>query len=647
MSEKKSIVFLCNCGNNISDFMELDALSQWAANREDVLLVERHNLLCSPDGRKHFQEVLQEHDAERVIIGACSPKMHEKTFQTLAEELGINISTIHMANIREQCGWVTADKKDATEKAKELIRGAIQRSGLAEDLERRTMEVNTDVLIIGGGIAGIETALCLARAGRKTYIVERDIAIGGFIIKTEEVAPNMECSPCVLAPRLSEINDSKNIEVITNAEVKSVIGFFGNFTAAIHQKARAVEDSCIGCEACFEVCPVDVESRFHHGLGTHKAIHTLFPGSVPAAAAIDKNRCRHYTDGSCIACAEICPFGSVNFEQKDREREIQVGSVVIATGFDVIDPSSNPNLGYKTMEDVYTLSEFERIASSNGPYGGDIRMKNGRSPDRIAVIHCTDVMFEKNGSPSCTPLMNMIALKVGEYVHKKIPGAEVFNVHAGMVMAGPKETAYLNKIRDKHTRLIECTDMTTVTLKQDDRIVMQGAGLEPIEVDMVVLATSMKPSEGTAALAELLHLELDENGYILPDHELLHQTGSSLDGIYIAGCAVGPCNMGTAVTRGHAAAGDILSKLVPGRHIELEIMTSVIDEKVCIGCKMCISVCPYKAVNYDEQKHICQVNEVICRGCGTCTATCPSGASKARHFTDDQIYAEIGGILHE
>lgn len=644
--KKRAMLFLCNCGTNIADFVDLDELARWAASHEDVSEVARHNLLCSPEGKSFFQETIRKRCAGGVVVAACSPKMHEKTFRKLCEETGVNVGHVHIANIREQCGWVTADKLEATAKAKDLIRGAIRRSHLAEDLTRRTMEVNTGILIIGGGIAGIEAALTASRAGRKVYIVERDISLGGAVIRDEEVAPTMECSPCMLAPLLSEIKDSPNIECIANAEVTSVVGFFGNFTAKIHKKARAVEDSCIGCEACFEVCPVEVRSRFHPGLGAHKAIHILFPGSAPAAAAIDKEACKHFVDGSCDACAEACPFGSINYSQEDQDMEIEVGAIIIATGYDTINPSGAPGLGYGSIDDVYTLPEFERIASSNGPYGGKIKLRNGADPMSIAVIHCTGEMLEADGDPYCPPLINAVALKVGNYARKHLSDTIIHHIYGDMVLAGPKEFALYQRQKKMGTKFLKCADMNSVKVSRNGRIRVEGRGFDPVEVDMVVLATGMKPASGARKLAEILNVELDERGYFKSAHDLLHQTGASIDGIYVVGCAAGPCDVAAAVTRGQAALGDALSKLVPGREIELEMMASVIDEERCAGCKLCVSVCPYKAVNYDSEKGICVISEAICRGCGTCAATCPSGASKARHSTDAQVYAEIEGVLN-
>jgi len=558
----------------------------------------------------------------------------------------MNRGKIQIANIREQCGWVTKDKEAATGKAKALIQAAIKRSVFHEILEPKQMECNTDIVVIGGGIAGIEAALMAAEAGRKVVIIEKDISLGGNTIKTEEVAPYMECAPCLLAPRLSAVKDHANITVVSHAEVTDLLGFFGNFTVKVHKKARYVNDSCIGCEACFEVCPVSVSSDFHMGMGNRKAIYTAFPGSVPAVAVIDKGHCKHFLDGSCDACVSACPFQSIQFDDVDEDLSFTSGAVIVATGYDSPNPAFLESLGYGSIDNVCTTPEFERMASSNGPFGGTVQLKNGEVPASVAVIHCAASLRE-DAVPYCSGICCMTALKVGELLRKTNPQAMVYNLHDRLVFNSPANHAFYLKQKEKGVRFLPVHNLPSLrVLGLDGKIQVSAEGMKPILVDMLVLSTGLVPSSGTKELAEKLHIDRDGDGFFKPGHSILQASGSTLDGIYMAGCCSSPCDTATAITRAQSAAGTALSKLVPGKKIELEMMTTFIDEEICAGCKLCIAVCPYKAITFDPEKRVSVVNEAICRGCGTCAATCPGGAATAKHFTDEQIYAELGGLLH-
>jgi heterodisulfide reductase subunit A len=633
----------------VSSTVDFNELKRWAKKHDDIDIAAESNLLCSPAGKKFYSKVIGERKIRNIIIAACSPKLHLKTFQDLAEEKNINISRVQMANIREQCAWVTTDRKEATEKAKSLIYAAINRLKYSEDLHKKTLEVNSDVMVIGGGIAGMEVARTMSRAGRKVFLVEREISIGGSVMKTEDLAPNMECSPCLLAPLLSEIRDDDNIDVIAHAEIEQILGFFGNFTARIRKKPRYVNSTCIGCEECFAVCPVSTKNEFHHGLGERKAIYQLFPGQVPASAVIDRNICLFFKEGSCKKCVPACPFGSIDFEEQEEKITVNVGSLVIATGYGNGRLDEFPGLSYGKIDNIFTTYEFESLASSNGPTGGKVTLKDGKVPETIAVIHCAGSLNEK-GISYCSGICCTHAVKVGELLKKQNPAAKVYNIHNDLVFTTPGEFNFYREQLDKGTAFIKCQDLQSVRVSKSEKggkLTINGNGIYPIDADMVILATGIKPHESVTMLSDMLATERDRYGYLEPDHPILHATGSELDGIYTAGCASKPANVAESCTQAQAVSGDILSKLIPGREIELEIYTAFVNEERCAGCKLCVSVCPYRAINFDGEKNISRVNEAICRGCGTCAAACPGAAIGARDFSDEQINAEIKGMLNE
>ena len=646
-SPKKIGVFLCRCSSNIASTVDLDAIQKWAEKHPGVAFTVTHDLLCSPAGKQFFLDTLEKNKVDSVVVAACSPKMHENTFRELGVKRGLNLAQVNMANIREQAAWVTPDKVEATEKSRVLIEAALSRSTEHVDLEDRTMEGCTEIAIIGGGIAGIEAALTAAEAGRKVTIIEKEISLGGSVIKTEEVAPSMECAPCVLAPRLTAIRNNKNITVITDAEVTDVLGFFGNFTVKVKRKARYITSACIGCEACFETCPVSTPSAFHLGMGNRKAIYTAFPGSVPAAAAIDAKTCLRFKGEKCTACVEACGFNAIDFEDKDELIEVAAGAVIMATGFAGPPSDSVKRLGVGTVENVYTMDQFERLASSNGPTAGEIKLADGSSPKSVAIIHCAGSLCA-DGLAYCSGICCTNALKAGELFRKKVgTGVSVVNIHDRLSFTSAAAEKFFALQKHEGTRFVKAVDLASVTVaKKGSSLVVSGKDISPIVADMVVLSTGMAPGADTGAIADLTGLELDGSGFFKPDNPLINAIGASIPGIYAAGACASPCDVPTAVTRGRAAAGDALSKLIEGRKIKLEIMTSCIDSEVCSGCKLCITVCPYRAVTFDQKKKTSVVNEAICRGCGTCAAACPSGAATAKHFTNRQIYAEIEGVLH-
>ncbi|MBN2533633.1 MAG: CoB--CoM heterodisulfide reductase iron-sulfur subunit A family protein [Spirochaetales bacterium] len=645
---EKTILFLCKCATNISNHVDFLQIKKALSKGQGIDAFVTCNLLCSPREKELFLQALHTYKPiKSIIIAGCSPKQHEKTFQGLAESAGINMSRVQFANIREHCAYVTKDKGEATEKAIHIIKAAIRRSFKAENLKKSFMKAYTNVVIIGGGIAGIEAALLLSRAGRKVYIIEKNISLGGAVIQTEEVAPHMECAPCLLAPVLTRVREDKNIEVITRASVEDILGFFGNFKVVVKKRARYVKDTCIGCEECFKVCPESVIHDFFIGLGKRKAIYTLFTGSVPQAAAIDPDHCRHFINNSCNACAEVCPFSSIDFDQEDETITITAGSIIVATGFSTPGRKELMNLGYEMLKDVYTTPEFERLASSNGPTGGVIMTKNGKPPERVAVVHCAGSMNEQ-GIAYCSGICCLNACKTGELLRKNNPGVIIYNIHKDLVFLGQEEYAFYLKQKKKGTEFVYCPDLSTIriTLEEEkNNMIVSCEGTILYDIDMVVLSTGLKPATGTKELAELLNCDLQEDHYFKPDHGLLCRTRTSINGIYMAGCALKPSNVPDSINQARAAAGDIVSRLIPGKEIELEILTASIDPEKCAGCKLCLGVCPYKAITFDREKQVCIINEALCRGCGTCAASCASGAIKAKHFTDEQLFAEIGGML--
>ncbi|MBW2600444.1 MAG: CoB--CoM heterodisulfide reductase iron-sulfur subunit A family protein [Deltaproteobacteria bacterium] len=644
-------VYVCECGPNIKDAIDLDEVVKFAKDLEDVVLARPFGLLCSQEGKTFIEKEIQEHNLSRVVIAACSPKEHEHTFRKVLEKSGLNPFALQIANIREQCAWVTNDKVLATEKAKALIAAAIRRVVLQEPLTERQIECQSDVLVVGAGIAGISAALTLAQKERKVYLVERLPSIGGKVARYEDLFPSLECASCVLDPIQDEVLHNEQIDVLALSEIEEVLGYYGNFIVKVRKKARFVDvGSCIGCGACFEVCPVKVRNEYNEGLDERKAVYIPYPGSLPNLAVIDKEHCLRFNSKTCSACQEACPFGSINYGEEDTIEELKVGAIVIATGFDLFDPGKVSRYGYGDIENVYTSLEFERLISSTGPTEGKLLLKNSKPPEKIALVHCVGSRSMESNE-HCSGVCCTYLSKFAHQAKEKLPDVEITQFFSDLCLPGKEAQVFFNKVSSNN-------EIEFIRLKSPDSLDIfeqggkalvryTGAHEEPktAQYDMVVLAPAMVGATDAARVAAVYDIAQGKAGFFSEEDTTLYPVASSMEGIFVAGCAQGPKDIGASVAQGQAAAGKILSRLVPGEKLALEAAVCEIDEGLCSGCKTCIGLCSYNAMTFDDKEKCVSINEVLCRGCGTCVAACPSGVIKAKHFTDRQMFSEIEGLL--
>lgn len=641
-------VFVCRCGPNIADRLDTAALVAAALDMEDVVHAAAHDLPCSEPGRQELVQAIEKNKLERIVVAGCSPRDHEQTFMGVCEHAGLNPYAVQMINIREHCAWVIEDSKEATQKAIHLIRAGIRRVALHQPLEKREMECVSDVLVIGAGIAGMEAALDLAQKDRTVYLVEQSPAIGGHSVRYEDVYPAMECAACMLEPKMDEVLHKENIKLMTCTRVEEVVGFYGNFTIRLRRRARSVDgEACLGCGECARACPVSTDNEFDEGLGQRKAIYIPYPGALPNVSVLDRKHCLRSKGENCRKCEEACPFGAVKLDQEDRIEEIKVGSVVLATGFDAFDPSAIPELGYGRIDEVYTSLEFERLLSATGPTEGRIVMKNGKEPESIAFVHCVGSRSAEH-IPYCTGLCCLYALKFAHLARKKLPGVHCVDIHQVLTLPGKDSCDLLHGEMKDGLEMIRTDSIHNISIREaDGKCVLtlpEKGDPREITADMVVLAVAMTPAKGTGELAELFGLPLDRFGFFQEEHGRLSPMSTNVGGVYVAGCAQGPKDIPASVAHAAAAAGRVLSKLIKGEKLQLESITAHADADRCGGCKTCISMCPFKAITYDSEKKAAQVNEALCKGCGTCAAACPSGAMESRHFTVQQLFAEIEGL---
>jgi len=650
MTEKIG-VFICGCGPNIKSVIDVETLLDWAGNLENVACAKTFDLLCADDGQVFLENEIRESALTRVVVAGCTPKEHETTFRRVMKNAGLNPYLLQIANVREQCAWVTPDGVLATEKAKRIIEAAVQRVLLHEPLVEKRIACNPDVLVLGAGVAGLSAAATLAQQGRTVYLVERDPCIGGKAIRFETLFPDETCAACVLEPMVDEVLNHPGIRLITLAELSDLKGYFGNFEVTLHRKPRYVDSrKCLGCGECMAVCPVSVVNEFNEGLDSRKAITIPYPGAMPNVARIDEAQCLHFTDGSCVACRDGCPFDAVAFEDTEMWEVISVGALVLATGFDLFDLEKAPEYGYGKIPEIYNSLEFERIANSDGPTGGKILLKEGRPPRRIALVHCA-------GSRSplyneyCSGICCTYTLKFARMIRQKAPDTTIFQLYADWCFPMKEAQPVFNSARAENTirlhRMASPGSLEMTPFEGGIRIVytdVSGADVH-LGVDMVILSPSMEGSSGSLELAERTGVGRDVWGFFSSADPILSPVSTAVDGIYIAGCAQSPKDVAGAVAQGQAAAGNILKRLIPGEKITIEPMTAEVDESRCAGCRICIGTCGYGALCHDEDRHVAVINDLICRGCGFCAAACPAEAIGPKHFKSRAILSEISGLL--
>jgi heterodisulfide reductase subunit A len=646
-------VYICECGPNIKDAMDINELIEFIQGFENVVLTKPFHLLCSEDGRTLIEKDIKEYQLTNIVLAACSPKEHEITFRKVLSNAGLNPFLLQIANIREQCAWVIKDKALATQKAKAMITAAVKRVAYHEPLETKEIQCHSDVLVVGSGVAGISAALTLAQKNRKVYLVEKLPCIGGKVARYEKVFPSLECASCVLDPLLDEVLHNEHIELIAFSEIEEALGFYGNFIVKVRKKARFVDSTtCIGCGACSEVCPVKVKNEYNEGLDDRKAIYIPYPGALPHIAVIDKEHCLHLQGKECNACRDACQFSSIDYEDTDRVQELEVGAIVLATGFDVFDPQKISQYGYGKIKNVYTSLEFERLLNSTGPTEGKILLKNGQPPERIALVHCVGSRTKKYHE-YCSGICCMYSLKFSHMIKEQLPDSSITEFYSDFCLPGRESQSFFNKLADtKSVEFVQVRNIDSIEMSQKNSTILIkyediNGKIRGGSFDLVILSVAVEAARDAGELAEIFDISQDKDGFFLEEHANIAPVSTSVRGVFIAGCAHGPKDIQSAVAEGQAAAGRIISKLIPGEKFLLEPITAEVDEDLCSGCKTCISLCPYKALTYDQKKKTVSVNEVLCRGCGVCVAACPSAAIKARHFTDRQIVEEIRGLLQK
>ena len=645
-------VFVCHCGLNIAGVVDVEAVTEYARTLPDVVFAVHNRYTCSDPGQEEIKKAIKEHKLNRVVVAACSPRMHEFTFRRTVSEAGLNPYLFEMANIREHCSWChPSTPEEATEKAKEIVKMAVAKARLLRPLDPIEVPVINKAMVLGGGIAGINAALDLAEMGFKVYLVEKKESIGGHMAQLDKTFPTLDCSICIEGPKMVDVARHPNIEIISFADLLSVEGYVGNFKVRIRKNPRyVIEENCTGCGECRDVCPIEYPNEWDMNMGVRKAISVPFDQAVPLVYTINKDYCIE-----CYKCVDACgERQAIDFSQEPEEIELEVGTIIVTTGYDIYLPEEGNIYGYGKYSNVITSLEFERLILAAGPTGGHvIRASDGKRPNVVAFIQCVGSR-DVNKYPYCSGFCCMYTLKHSIQL-KEHYGDEVevyiFYMDMRSNFKGYEEfytrarEMGVNFIRGRVSRIFETPNKNLIIRAEDTLL---GEPIE-LEAEMVVLATAAIPSKGAEEVSRILNITRGTDGFFMESHPKLKPIDTPVDGIFLAGACQGPKDIPYSVSQGSGAAAraaTILSK----PSVKIEPIISVVDPEKCrntrVKCGICARKCPYGAIIAEEGKPA-EVRAAMCHGCGTCVAECPSDAITQMHFTDAQIFAQIRAALEK
>ncbi len=657
---KRVGVFICHCGTNIAGVVDCASVAEKAKDYPGVVYSIDYKYMCSEPGQEMIKKAVKDHKLDRVVVASCSPRMHETTFRRCLENAGLNPYYVEMANIREHCSWVHAnDKEGATEKASDLVKMAVAKAIKNKPLQKATIPVTDRALVIGGGIAGIQAAIDLANAGHVVDIVEREPSIGGKMAQIDKTFPTLDCSACILTPKMVEASSHPNINLLTYCEVEKVDGFVGNFDVTIKQKARSVKlDICTGCGVCMEKCPSKVDSEFELGMSKRRAIYTPFPQAIPNKPVIDRENCTYFNNGKCGICSKVCAAGAIDYTQQDELIVRRYGAIIVATGFELFDYSVYGEYGYGKYPDVITGLQFERLINASGPTMGKIkRPSDGKIPKNVVFIKCVGSRDEAKGKSYCSKACCMYTSKHATLVSEKIEDSNVYVFYMDVRTAGKGYDEFYNRTREQYDAQYIRGRVSKI-YKKGDKLMVRGEdtllGMPvEIEADMVVLATAMVAQPDASKLAQKVGIGHDKDSFFTEAHPKLAPVETHTQGVFLAGACQGPKDIPESVAQASAAAAKACA-LLSKTEMLTEPIISEVNEMMCAGCGACVPICPYKAIELKTitervhgktvERKVASVNSGLCQGCGACTVACRSASLNLKHFTDEQILAEVNAL---
>ncbi|HHY95123.1 MAG TPA: CoB--CoM heterodisulfide reductase iron-sulfur subunit A family protein [Firmicutes bacterium] len=655
---KRIGVFLCHCGSNIAGTVDVDRVAEAARRMPGVVYVEQNKYTCSEPGQEQIRKGIKEHRLDRVVVAACSPRMHENTFRRTVETAGLNPYLLEIANVREHCSWVHHDREKATAKAIDLVRRAVAKVAFNRPLQKASIPVEKRALVIGGGVAGIQAALDIAEAGHEVWLVEREPSIGGRMAQLDKTFPTLDCSMCILTPKMVDVAQHPNIHLLTYSEVTNVGGYVGNFQVTIRKKARSVDEAvCTGCGTCWAKCPHKVPSEFDLGLGQRKVIYVPFPQAVPNKPVIDRDHCVYFKTGKCRVCEKFCPAGAIRFDQEDEYIEQRFGAIVVATGFDLFDYGRYGEYGGGHDPDIISGLHFERLVNASGPTEGKIkRPSDGKVPRSVAFLTCVGSRDDHKGISYCSRVCCMYTAKHAILLAEKVPGCRPYVFYMDMRTPGKGYEEFYKRSQEMGTQYIR--GRVGRIYREGDHLVVQGEDTllgrkVRVEADMVVLATGITPRQDAGALARTLGISYDQYAFFNEAHPKLRPVETNTAGIYLAGVCQGPKDIPDTVSQASGAAAKVTA-MFSRDSLTADPLIATVDEAICSGCLWCKPICPYKAI--DEKiitervqgrqvsRRVATVNAGLCQGCGACTVACRDGAMNLLGFSNQQVLAEVEAL---
>ncbi|MBE6667977.1 MAG: CoB--CoM heterodisulfide reductase iron-sulfur subunit A family protein [Ruminococcaceae bacterium] len=657
-------VFVCHCGTNIAGTVDVKAVAEALKSEPGVVISTEYQYMCSQAGQDLIKAAIAEHKLTGIVVCSCSPRMHEATFRKTAAAAGLNPYMVEIANIREQCSWVHKEMTIGTEKAIILGKAAIAKVNLNAPLTPGESPVTKRALVIGGGIAGIQTALDIADAGFPVDIVETKPTIGGKMAQLDKTFPTLDCAACILTPKMVDVAQNENIRIFSYSEVTEVGGFVGNFEVTIKKKARYVkEDLCTGCGLCTEKCPQKkVPNEFNLGMDNRRAIYIPFAQAVPKVATIDPDYCTMLKTGKCGVCSKVCTAKAIDYQAKDEFITEKYGAIVVATGFNPISMDKFDEYAYSQSPDVITSLELERLMNAAGPTGGTLLRPSDREhPHTIVLVQCVGsrcAACAEKGKEYCSKICCMYTAKHAMLIRDKYPDTEVYVFYIDVRTPGKNfDEFYRRAVEEYGVHYVK--GMVGKVTPEGKKLKVQASDLIAnkqlhIDADLVVLAAAIEPDKSARPLATMLTASMDTNDFFTEAHPKLRPVESPTAGVFLSGACQGPKDIPETVSQAGAAASKVIGLLCKDK-LTGNPCVAHSDELMCNGCSTCANVCPYGAISYIDKefrmpdrttkiRRVASVNEAVCQGCGACTVACMSGAMDLKGFLNKQIMAEVDAI---